>query len=59
MGTHKQIEPFFIKVKWSLKDNSHPDFNLWINKTAGYLETFKKDENPNFTKPFGQQSTEK
>lgn len=45
----------FKKVKWTLVDSSHRCFNLWMSDIGRYLECFDKNENPNLTRPYGQQ----
>lgn len=44
------------RIEWTLLDDSHPRFDIWMTDT-GYRECFLKGEDPNVTKPFGENTT--
>ena len=44
------------RITWTLIDDSHPRFNIWMADT-GCRECFFKNEDPNVTKPLGESST--
>ena len=44
------------RIEWTLLDDSHPRFDIWVADT-GYRECFFKGQNPNIIKPFGENTT--
>ncbi len=45
-------------LHWKMVDDSNSHYNTWQCLEVGYLESFRKDEDPNLIKPYGANSNE-